>query len=78
MSSFLRMQYVSSTHRFHNLGLEGADSRASSGDDLCQHHIQTTDGNCSMVEFAASSNNETEELILFTDGPCRETSDSWV
>ena len=29
-SPFLKMQHVSSTYRFHNLGLEGADSRASS------------------------------------------------
>ena len=53
-------------------------NRLSSGYELCQHHIKTTDGNCSIIEFAASSNNETEELILFTDGPCRETPDSQV
>ena len=53
-------------------------NRLSSGYELCQHHIKTTDGNCSIVEFAASSNNDTEELILFTDGPCKETPDSWV
>ena len=53
-------------------------NRLSSGDELCQHYIKTTGGNCSIIEFAASSNNEIEELILFTDGPCRETPDSWV
>ena len=52
-------------------------NRLSSGDDLCQHHIQTTDGNCSIIELAASS-YKTEGLILFTDGPCKETPDPQV
>ena len=59
-------------------------NRLSSGDDLCQHHIQTSDGNCSVVNFTASlSYNESQkaevlELILLTEGPCKETSDSQV
>ena len=50
-------------------------NRLSSGLDLCQHHIHSTDGNCSLLHFAAFSNNETEELILFTDGPCKDAPD---
>ena len=50
-------------------------NRLSSGLDLCQHHIHSTDGNCSLLNFAAFSNNETEELILFTDGPCKDAPD---
>ena len=50
-------------------------SRLSSGRDLCQHHIHSTDGICSLLNFAAFSNNETEELILFIDGPCRDAPD---
>ena len=50
-------------------------NRLSSGLDLCQHHIHSTDGNCSLLNFAAFSNNETEELILFTDGPCKDVPD---
>ena len=50
-------------------------SRLSSGLDLCQHHIHSTDGNCTQLNFAAFSNNETEELILFTNGPCKDAPD---
>lgn len=50
-------------------------NRLSSGLDLCQHHLHSTDGNCSLLHFAAFTNNETEELILFTDGPCKDTPD---
>ena len=57
-------------------------NRLSSGDDLCQHHIQTSDGNCRVINFTASlSYNESrkaEELILLTGGPCKETPDSQV
>ena len=56
-------------------------NRLSSGDDLCQHHIQTNDGNCSVINFTASLNlneSQKEELILLTDGPCKEIPDSQV
>ena len=56
-------------------------NRLSSGDDLCQHHIQTNDGNCSVISFTASLNlneSQKEELILLTDGPCKEIPDSQV
>lgn len=51
-------------------------NRLSSGLDVCQYHVEkTTDGNCSVINFAAAANNETEELILFTDGPCKDKTD---
>ena len=56
-------------------------NRLSSGDDLCQHHIQTNDENCSIINFTASLNlneSQKEELILLTGGPCKEISDSQV
>ena len=56
-------------------------NRLSSGDDLCQHHIQTNDGNCSVINFTVSLNlneSQKEELILLTDGPCKEIPDSQV
>ena len=56
-------------------------NRLSSGDDLCQHHIQTNDGNCSVINFTASLNlneSQKDELILLTDGPCKEIPDSQV
>ena len=56
-------------------------NRLSSGDNLCQHHIQTNDGNCSVISFTASLNlneSQKEELILLTDGPCKEIPDSQV
>jgi hypothetical protein len=56
-------------------------NRLSSGDDLCQHHIQINNGNCSVINFTASLNlneSQSEELILLTNGPCRETPNSQV
>ncbi len=50
-------------------------NRLSSGLDLCQNHIHSTDGYCVRLNFAVFSNNETEELILFTDGPCKDAPD---
>lgn len=50
-------------------------NRLGSGSVLCQHNIHTTDGNCTKIDFTAHSNNETEELILFTDGPCKDSVD---
>ncbi len=54
-------------------------NRLSSGDDLCQHHIQTYDGNCSVINFTASLNlneSQKEDLILLTGGPCKEVPNS--
>lgn len=51
-------------------------NRLSSGLDVCQYHVQkTTDGNCSVINIAVAANNETEELIFFTDGPCKDKVD---
>ena len=50
-------------------------NRLQSGVDLCHHQKQTTDGNCSILSFAAYSNNDSEELVLFTDGPCKDNKD---
>ena len=41
MSPVLRMQHVSSTYYFHNLGLEGTDSRANSS-KISMHRFATT------------------------------------
>ena len=51
-------------------------NRLGSGDDLCQHHIQATDGKCNLITFTGSFNKTKEELILLTDGPCKEKMDS--
>ena len=56
-------------------------NQLSSGDDLCQHHIQTNDGNCCVINFTASLNlneSQKEDLILFTGGPCKKIPDSQV
>ena len=51
-------------------------NRLSSGVDLCQYdHIHSADGNCSKIHFAAFTKNEADELILFTDGPCKDMAD---
>ena len=50
-------------------------NRLGSGDDLCQHHIQATDGKCTLITFTGSF-NETEDLTLLTDGPCKEKMES--
>ena len=48
-----------------------------SGNYLCQNHIHSMDGSCSKVNFAVSSNNDTEELILsLSEGPCKDAPDS--
>ena len=48
-----------------------------SGNYLCQNHIHSMDGSCSNVNFAVSSNNDTEELILsLSEGPCKDAPDS--
>ena len=52
-------------------------SNFHSGNYLCQNHIRSMDGSCSSVNFAVSSNNDTEELILSLDeGPCKDVPDS--
>ena len=52
-------------------------SHFQSGNYLCQNHIQSMDGSCSNVNFAVSSNNDTEELILsLSEGPCKDTPES--
>jgi hypothetical protein len=56
-------------------------NRLSSGDDLCQHHIQINNGNCSVINFTASLNlneSQREELILLTNGSCKKTPNSQV
>ena len=56
-------------------------NRLSSGDDLCQHHVQTNDGNCSVINFTASLNlneSQSEELTLLTNGPCKEIPNSQI
>ena len=52
-------------------------SHLGSGNDVCQNHIQSTDGNCSQVSFAVFSNNDTEDLILsLGKGPCKQSEES--
>ena len=52
-------------------------SHLLSGNYLCQNHIHSMDGSCSKVNFAVSSNNDTEELILsLSEGPCKDAPDS--
>ena len=53
-------------------------NRLGSGDELCQHHIQTNDGNCSVINFTASFNETGQELILLIEGPCKEKANSQV
>ena len=52
-------------------------SHLGSGNDVCQNHIQKVNGNCSKVNFAIFSNNDTEELVLSIGrGPCRRSDES--
>ena len=52
-------------------------SHFHSGNYLCQNHIHSMDGSCRKVNFAVSSNNDTEELILsLSEGPCKDAPDS--
>ena len=52
-------------------------SHFSSGNFLCQNHIQSPDGHCAKVEFSVESSNDTEELILSVgDGPCENSPQS--
>ena len=52
-------------------------SHFQSGSYLCQNHIPSMDGSCSNINFAVSSNKDTEELILSLDeGPCRDAPES--
>ena len=52
-------------------------SRLSSGNDVCQNHIQNMDGNCNELDFNVFSNNDREEFILSVgDGPCQNTPGS--
>ena len=54
-------------------------SHLDSGNDVCQNHIQRVNGNCSSVNFAIFSNNDTEELILSLGrGPCKRSEESKV
>ena len=48
-----------------------------SGNYICQNHNHSMDGSCSKINFAVSSNNDTEELILsLSEGPCKDALDS--
>ena len=56
-------------------------NKLSSGGNLCQHHIQTNDANCSVINFTASLNlneSQSEELVLLPSGPCKEIPNSQV
>ena len=52
-------------------------SHFHSGNFICQNHIYSMDGSCSSINFALSSNNDTEELILsLSEGPCKDAPES--
>ena len=48
-------------------------SHFHSGNYICQNHIHSMEGSCTNLNFAVSSKNDTEELILSLDeGPCKD------
>ena len=48
-----------------------------SGNYICQNHVHSMDGSCSKINFAVSSNNDTEDLILsLSEGPCKDAPES--
>ena len=52
-------------------------SHLGSGNDVCQNHIQHTEGICRGLSFAVFSNNDTEDLILsLGKGPCKRSRES--
>ena len=52
-------------------------SHFHSGNFICQNHIQSMEGSCTNVNFAVSSKNDTEELILsLNEGPCKDAPES--